>query len=309
MKSTREAYGETLAILGKKDENIVVLDADLTHVTKTNLFQEKFGNRHVNVGISEQDLIGTACGLAASGKNVFVSTMAMFMAGRAYDQIRNSVAYSNLGVKLCATHAGLCVGPDGATHQMIEDIALMRIIPNMMVFSPADEVSTKKILEEVKDLKNPVYIRLGRNTVPKIYEDSEEFKIGNIKTFGEGKDATIFATGYTMHIALEAQKILKDYKIKVRVADIYSIKPLPKDDIIKFAKESKVLISIEDHLVSGGMGSAIAECLIKHYPKELVMIGVEDKFGRSGKAEELMNVYNITKERIIEEIIKKLKGE
>lgn len=309
MKSTRKAYGEALAELGDIDKNIVVLDADLSKVTHTSLFKDKFPDRHINVGISEQDLVGTACGIALSGKKVFASTMAIFMAGRAYDQIRTSVAYSNIPVKLCATHAGLCTGEDGATHQMLEDISLMRSIPNMVVLSPADETATKSIIQNILNDSRPTYVRLGRNDVPKIYETGEDFKIGDAKVFGAGKIATIFATGYTVSLALEAMKELGEKGLDIRVVDLYSIKPLPIDVILKCAKETDYIISIEDHSVIGGIGSAIAEYLSKTYPKKIVMIGVEDTFGRSGTIDELMKYYRITKERIIEEVMSKSKGE
>jgi len=306
MKSTRKAYGEMLARLGKEDEEIVVLDADLAHATQTLLFKQEFPERHINVGIAEQDLVGTACGLALSGKKVYLSSFAMFLAGRAYEQIRNTAAYSSIPIKLCATHAGLSVGEDGATHQMIEDISLMRTIPGMVVLSPADETATKKIISDIKEYnKGPVYVRLGRCDVPNIYSIDEEFKIGQSKVFGTGTDATIFSTGYTVHIALEAMSILKDRGINVRVVDIYSIKPIDKNTIIKCAKETNKLITIEDHSVIGGIGSAVSDVLSEEYPKKVIRIGAQDKFGKSGSVKDIMNLYGITKEQIIEEILKK----
>jgi len=309
MKSTRKAYGEALAALGEIDKNIVVLDADLSKVTGTYLFKEKFPDRHINVGISEQDLVGTACGIALSGKKVFASTMAIFMAGRAYDQIRNSVAYSNIPVKLCATHSGLCVGEDGATHQMLEDISLMRGIPNMVVLSPSDEVSTKSLVQNILNETHPVYLRLGRNDLPKVYENGENFEVGKAKVFGKGTAATIFATGYTVRVALEAMKELEEKGINARVVDLYSIKPLPEDTILKCSKETDIMLSVEDHSVIGGIGSALAEYLSKNYPKKIIMIGAQDKFGRSGSIPELMKVYGITKEEIVKKIIEAYKGE
>ena len=306
MKSTRKAYGEALAELGKEDKNVVVLDADLAHATQTHIFKKEFPDRHINVGIAEQDLVGTACGLALGFKKVYLSSFAMFLAGRAYEQIRNTAAYANIPVKLCATHSGLSVGEDGATHQMIEDISLMRTIPNMVVLSPADENSTKDIIKNIKDYdKGPVYVRLGRCDVPDIYNQNEKFEIGKSKTFGSGTKATIFATGYTLHIAIEAMQILKEQNIDVRVVDIYSIKPIDRETIIKCANETEKLITIEDHSIIGGIGTAICEVLAEEYPKKVTRIGVNDKFGKSGSVKELMKMYGITKEHIIEEVLKK----
>lgn len=306
MKSTRKAYGEALAQIGREDENVVVLDADLAHATQTLLFKNEFPERHINVGIAEQDLVGTACGLALSSKKVYLSSFAMFLAGRAYEQIRNTAAYSNIPIKLCATHSGLSVGEDGATHQMIEDISLMRTIPNMVVLSPADENSTKDIIKRIKEYnEGPVYVRLGRCDVPGIYAEDETFETGKSKTFGKGTNATIFATGYTLHIAIEAMQMLKKMGVDVRVVDIYSIKPIDKETIIKCAKETGKLITIEDHSIIGGIGTAICEVLAEEYPKKVTRIGVNDKFGKSGSVKELMNMYGITKEHIIEEVLKK----
>ena len=295
MKSTRKAYGEALVQIGKEDKDVLVLDADLAHATQTQLFKNEFPDRHFNVGIAEQDLVGTACGLALSGKKVYLSSFAMFLAGRAYEQIRNTAAYSNVPIKLCATHSGLSVGEDGATHQMLEDISLMRTIPGMTVLSPADENSTKKIILGIKEYTNgPVYVRLGRCDVPNIYDENEEFEIGKSKTFGSGTKATIFATGYTLHIAIEAMQMLNEKGIDVRVIDIYSIKPIDKETIIKCAKETDKLITIEDHSVIGGLGSAISDVLSEAYPKKVTRIGVQDKFGKSGSVKDLMNMYGIS---------------
>lgn len=306
MKSTRKAYGEALVNIGKEDEKVIVLDADLAHATQTLLFKNNFPERHINVGIAEQDLVGTACGLALDGKKVYLSSFAIFLAGRAYEQVRNTAAYANVPIKLCATHSGLSVGEDGATHQMLEDISLMRTIPNMIVLSPADENSTKNIVSNIKDYNNgPVYVRLGRCDVPDIYSENEIFEIGKSKTFGNGTKATIFATGYTLHIALESMQMLKEQGVDIRVVDVYSIKPIDKETIAKCAKETEKLITIEDHSIIGGIGSAICEVLAETYPKKVTRIGVNDKFGKSGSVKELMNMYGITKEHIIEEVLKK----
>lgn len=299
MKSTRKAYGEFLALLGEKNKNVVVLDADLAEATQTKMFRDKFPDRHIDVGIAEQDMVGTACGLALSGKTVFASSFAMFLAGRAYEQVRNTAGYSHVNVNLCATHSGLGVGEDGATHQCLEDIALMNAIPGMTIFQPADDTATKKILEYCLKIDGPKYIRLGRNDVPFVYSEDAKFEAGKSNIFGDGENGTIFASGITLAIALDAQKELKEKGKNVRVVDLYSIKPVDKEMIIKCAKETELLISIEDHSIIGGIGSIISNVLTEEYPKKLIKIGVNDKFGKSGKAEELYKLYGITKEDIV----------
>lgn len=298
MKSTRKAYGEFLTEIGK-DNNVVVLDADLASATKTDMFMKEFPNRHIDVGIAEQDLVGTACGLALSGKTVFASTFAMFMAGRAYDQVRNTAAYSHVNVNLCATHAGVMVGEDGPTHQCIEDIALMNVVPTMKVLSPADDISTKKILKMCINEKGPKYIRLGRSDVEDIYDESYDFKIGGSHVFGDGIDGTIFSYGPTVQIALSAKSELEKQGIFVRVVDLYSIKPVDKGTILKCAKETDKLISIEDHSIIGGIGSIISNILCEEYPKKLEKIGIKDRFGKSGSAKAVYEYFGLTKENII----------
>ena len=298
MKSTRKAYGEFLVEIGK-DENVVVLDADLASATKTDMFKKEYSTRHIDVGIAEQDLIGTACGLALGGKTVFASTFAMFMAGRAYDQIRNTAAYSHINVNLCATHAGVMVGEDGPTHQCIEDIALMNVVPTMKVLSPADDISTKKILSMCMKEDGPKYIRLGRSDVEDIYDDNFEFKLGGSHVFGEGKDGTVFAYGSTVSIALEAKKELEKQGKYIRVVDLYSIKPVDKEVILKCAKETEKLVSIEDHSIIGGIGSIISNILCEEYPKKLDKIGILDTFGKSGSAKEVYELFGLTKENIM----------
>ena len=298
MKSTRKAYGEFLTEIGK-DNNVVVLDADLASATKTDMFMKEFPNRHIDVGIAEQDLVGTACGLALSGKIVFASTFAMFMAGRAYDQVRNTAAYSHVNVNLCATHAGVMVGEDGPTHQCIEDIALMNVVPTMKVLSPADDISTKKILKMCINEKGPKYIRLGRSDVEDIYDESYDFKIGGSHVFGDGIDGTIFSYGPTVQIALSAKSELEKQGIFVRVVDLYSIKPVDKETILKCAKETDKLISIEDHSIIGGIGSIISNILCEEYPKKLEKIGIKDRFGKSGSAKAVYEYFGLTKENII----------
>lgn len=298
MKSTRKAYGEFLVEIGK-DENVVVLDADLASATKTDMFRKEYPERHIDVGIAEQDLVGTACGLALGGKTVFASTFAIFMAGRAYDQVRNTAAYSHVNVNLCATHAGVMVGEDGPTHQCIEDVALMNVIPTMKVLSPADDISTKKILSKCMNEEGPKYIRLGRSDVEDIYDDSFEFNIGGSHIFGEGKDGTVFAYGPTVSIALGAKKELENQGKHIRVVDLYSIKPVDKEAILKCAKETEKLVSIEDHSVIGGIGSIISNILCEEYPKKLDKIGILDTFGKSGSAKEVYKYFGLTKENII----------
>jgi len=296
--ATRQSYGEKLVELGGKNENIVVLDADLSTATKTNLFAKKFPDRFINVGIAEQNMIGMAAGLSTFGKIPFASTFAVFAAGRAYDQIRNSVAYPNLNVKICATHAGITVGEDGATHQMLEDISLMRGLPNMRVICPSDDLQTKWAIAEASKIDGPVYIRLCRLATPLIY-DEKDFEFGKAVVHGEGEDATIFATGIMVSKALEAKEELEKRGKNVRVVDIHTIKPIDKDVIIKCAKETKKLISVEDHSIIGGLGTAISEVLTDEYPTKLIRIGMNDEFGKSGKAEELLDYFELNAEKII----------
>ena len=296
--ATRESFGKALAEL--KDENIVVLDADLSSSTKTNLFQEKYPNRFIENGIAEADMIGTAAGLATCGKIPFAATFAAFATGRVYDQIRNSIAYPNLNVKIVGTHSGITVGEDGATHQMLEDINLMRGLPNMTVISPSDDVSTKKLVKEVAKMNGPVYLRVSRMKTPSIYTDDTEFKIGKGIEIGEGTDGTIFAAGDILSEVLKAQELLKDDEIDIRVVDMYSIKPIDRELIVKCAKETGILFSVEDHNVIGGLGSAVAEVLCDEYPKKLHRIGINDTFGKSGTEKDLLKYYKLDAESIYE---------
>ena len=303
-KATRQSYGEALLELGKENKNIVVFDADLSTATKTNIFAKEFPERFYDMGIAEQNMISTAAGMSTCGKIPYASTFAVFAAGRAYDQIRNSVCYPKLNVKICATHAGVTVGEDGATHQMIEDISLMRTLPNMTVLSTSDDVQTKWAVKEISKINGPVYLRLSRLATPIIYDENQKFEIGKAVQIGEGTDATIFATGVTVSEAIRAQEILENKGIKVRVVDIHTVKPIDKDMVIKCAKETKKLISVEDHNVIGGLGSAISEVLTEEYPVKLVRMGINDTFGKSGKATELMNYFGITAENIVEKVVK-----
>ena len=302
-KATRQSYGEALLELGKENKDVVVLDADLAGATKTELFAKEFPDRFFDIGIAEADMMGTAAGLSTCGKIPYVSTFAMFAAGRSYDQIRNSICYPNLNVKICATHSGITVGEDGATHQMIEDLSLMRTIPNMMILSPSDDAQTKWIIKEISKTYGPVYVRLARLATEEIYDENQKFELGKAMQHGNGIDGTIFATGVTVQEALKAQKELKDKGINVRVIDMFSIKPIDKEMIIKCAKETKKLVSIEDHNVIGGLGSAVSEVLTDEYPTKLIRLGIKDTFGRSGKAEELMKYYGIVAENIVKEFL------
>ena len=277
-KATRQSYGEKLAELGKDNKNIVVLDADLSGATKTSIFAKEFPDRFFNMGIAEQDMMSTAAGLATFGKIPFASTFAMFATGRAYDQIRNSIAYPKLNVKICASHAGVTVGEDGATHQMLEDINLLRGIPNMMVMCTSDDLETKWAVEEIAKYDGPVYLRLCRYATPIIYDESQKFELGKGVQIGDGQDATIFATGVTVSEALKAKEELEKEGINIRVVDIHTIKPIDKDLIVKCAKETKKLISIEDHSIIGGLGAAISDVLVEEYPSKLVKMGIKDRF-------------------------------
>ena len=299
-KATRQSYGEALLELGKENEDIVVLDADLSAATKTDLFAKEFPDRFFDMGIAEANMVGTAAGLATCGKIPYTSTFAVFATGRAYDQIRNSICYPNLNVKICATHAGVTVGEDGATHQMLEDISMMRTLPNMTVISTSDDAQTKWAVKEISKIKGPVYLRLARLGTGEIYGEEQKFEIGRAIQIGEGTDGTVFATGVTVEQALIAQKELKEKGINIRVVDVQTIKPIDKEMIIKCAKETKKLISIEDHNVVGGLGSVISEVLTEEYPTKLIRLGVNDTFGKSGKAKELMEYFGITAKDIIE---------
>ena len=300
--ATRQSYGEALGLIGEENKDIVVLDADLSGATKTNIFAKKFPERFFNIGIAEQDMLSTAAGFATCGKVPFASTFAVFACGRGYDQIRNSICYPNLNVKICGTHAGITVGEDGATHQMLEDINLMRALPNMKIICPSDDIQTKWAIKEASKINGPVYVRLNRLATPIIYDESQEFVFGKAVQFGNGNAATVFATGDMVSQALEAKEELEKQGIDIRVIDIHTIKPIDEDIIIKAAKETEKLISIEDHNIIGGLGSAIADVLVEKYPKKLIKIGMKDCFGKSGKAQELLEYFKLNKDEIISKI-------
>lgn len=301
MMATRDAYGEALKELGGINKDIVVLDADLSGSTKTAVFAKEFPERFINVGIAEQNLIATAAGLATTGKIPFASSFAMFAAGRAFEIIRNSVAYPKLNVKIAATHAGLTVGEDGASHQALEDISIMRTIPNMVVLNPADGVETKAAIKKAAEYKGPVYIRLGRSKVPVIFDEgSYEFEIGKGIKLRDGSDVTIIATGIMVSLALEAAEALKKEGLEARVINIHTIKPIDKDIIIEAARETRAIVTAEEHNIIGGLGSAVAEVLVESYPAVMERVGVKDTFGESGSGDELLVKYGLTAEKIAE---------
>lgn len=300
LKATRQSYGEKLAELGEKNKDIVVLDADLSGATKTSIFAKKFPERFFDMGISEQDMMSTAAGLSTFGKTPFASSFAMFACGRAYDQIRNSIAYPHLNVKICASHAGVTVGEDGATHQMLEDIGMMRGLANMYVMCTSDDVETKWAVEAISKIKEPVYLRLCRYATPLIYDENQKFEIGKGVQIGDGIDATVFATGVVVPEAIKAKEELEKQGINIRVVDMHTIKPIDEELIIKCAKETKKLISIEDHSVINGLGTAISDVLTEKYPCKLIKMGIKDRYGKSGPAKELLKYFELTSEDIID---------
>ena len=300
--ATRESFGNALVELGKSNKDVIALTADLAGATKTSLFAKQFPERFINVGIAEQNMMGIASGLASCGKIPFVSTFAMFAAGRAYDQIRNGIAYPNLNVKICATHSGITVGEDGATHQMLEDLSLMRTIPNMTVISTSDDTQTKWAINEMAKIDGPVYLRLARVATPIIYNENEKFEIGKMVQIGEGVDATVFATGVMVSEAIKAQEELAKENVNIRVIDVHTIKPIDTEMVIKCAKETKKIITIEDHSIIGGLGSTICEVLSENYPCKVIRMGMRDEFGKSGKAVELVKYFKLGYENIIEKI-------
>ena len=299
-KATRESYGEALALLADTNKDVVVLDADLSKSTKTELFLKKAPDRFFDCGIAEGNMIGVAAGLAAAGKIPFASSFAMFAAGRAFEQIRNSVGYPHLNVKICATHAGISVGEDGATHQCCEDIGLMRTIPGMVVISPADDLETKEAIKAVADYQGPVYMRLGRLAVEDVNDpDTYKFEIGKGVTLKDGKDLTIIANGLMVSKAIEAAKTLEAEGISARVINIHTIKPLDKELVVKAAKETGLIITAEEHNIVGGLGEAVCAAVCEECPVPVVRVGVEDVFGSSGPAEKMLEVFGLTAENIV----------
>jgi transketolase len=301
-KATRDAYGETLLELGKARPSIVALDADLSGSTKTSKFAKEFPERFFNIGIAEQDMIGTAAGLALAGKIPFASTFAVFETGRAWDQIRLVVCYSNTNVKLVSTHGGITVGEDGASHQALEDIALMRALPNMTVIVPADATETRAVINTVVDQKGPVYVRLGRAKVPYVMPDDYTFTPGKAYVFHMGKDANIVAAGIMVDIAKKAAEILAKEGIDTGVINMSTIKPLDEETLLTAAKSSRVLVAAEEHSIIGGLGGAVCEFLSEHYPVPVKRIGIQDTFGCSGSAGDLLKLHGMTPDNMVETI-------
>jgi transketolase len=297
--ATRDAYGDALLELGRERADIVVLDADLSGSTKTGKFAKTFPDRFFNIGISEQDMIGTASGLSLAGKLPFASTFAVFETGRAWEQIRQTVCYSNLNVKLVATHSGVTVGEDGASHQAIEDVALMRVLPNMTVIVPADGTETRQVIHAVADYYGPVYVRLGRSKVPAVMPDGYAFKIGKAYAFHIGKDANIIAMGIMVDSALKAAAILKENGIDAGVINMSTIKPLDTELLLKLSQTCRLIVTAEEHSIIGGLGSAVSEFLSENHPAKVLRIGIRDNFGCSGKPEELLKLYGLTAENIV----------
>lgn len=306
--ATREAYGKALAKLVLERDDVVVLDADLSGSTKTGEARKVKPEVHFNMGIAEGNMMATAAGFAASGKTVYASSFAMFAAGRAFEQIRNSIAYPRLNVKICATHAGLSVGEDGASHQAIEDLALMRAVPEMTVVSPADGVETEAAIRAIADYDGPVYVRLGRLAVETFNDEATyEFKLGKGVKLSEGKDVAIIATGLMVQEALKAKELLKDHGLNPTIINIHTIKPIDKDLIIETANTHDLIVTAEEHNVIGGLGSAVAEVLAVNKPTKMIMVGVNDTFGESGKPADLLTKYGMTAENIAKHVLDAVK--
>ena len=298
--ATREGYAEGLIELGVKRDDIIVLDADLAAATKTGAFKKAYPDKFYNCGIAEQNMMSIAAGIAATGKTVFASSFAMFAAGRAYEQVRNSIGYPNLSVNIGATHAGISVGEDGATHQCCEDIALMRTIPGMTIINPADAVEAKAATLAAAEVDGPVYLRFGRLAVPVINDEATyKFELGKGITLEDGTDVTIIATGLMVERAQQAYEMLKAEGISARVINIHTIKPLDEEIVIKAAKETGAIVVAEEHSVIGGLGSAVAELLTEKYPVVIKKVGVEDEFGMSGPAVELLDIFGLNAENIV----------
>jgi len=297
--ATREAYGKALVEFGEQYPNMIVLDADLSKSTKTEEFKKKFPERFINMGISESDMMATAAGIATTGKIVFASTFAIFAAGRAFEQVRNSIAYPKLNVKIGATHAGITVGEDGGSHQAVEDIALMRAMPNMVVICPCDAVESRAAVKAAIEHDGPVYLRFGRLAAPVIYDkDTFKFELGRGIETAPGTDITIVATGMMVSSSLKARDLLAEQGINARVIDIHTIKPIDEDIIVKAAEETGAILTVEEHVVNGGLGSAVAEVLSEHRPTIMKRMGLYDQFGQSGKPEDLLKLYKLTPDDI-----------
>ncbi len=301
--ATRESYGNALAELGAQNPNVVVLDADLAGATKTGVFKKAFPERHIDCGIAEGNMMGVAAGLATCGKVVFASSFAMFAAGRAFEQVRNSIGYPHLNVKIGATHAGISVGEDGATHQCNEDIAIMRTIPGMTIICPADDVEARAAVKAAAEYEGPVYLRFGRLAVPVINDEATyKFEIGKGITMKEGKDVTIIATGLEVNESLEAAKLLEADGISAEVIDIHTIKPIDRELVVASAKKTGKVVTVEEHSVIGGLGGAVAEVLAEEAPTKMLRIGMMDQFGESGPAKALIEKYGLDAKSIYEKV-------
>ena len=297
--ATRDAYGKALVELGEKNPDVLVLDADLAAATKTGAFKKAFPERFFDTGIAEGNMMGVAAGLATTGYTVFASSFAMFSAGRAFEQVRNTIAYPHLNVKIGATHAGISVGEDGASHQCCEDIALMRSIPGMVIINPADDIEARAAVFAAAEHNGPVYMRFGRLAVPRIFDESYKFEIGKAVTLKEGSDVTIIATGLMVNEALTAAEELSKEGISAEVINMHTIKPLDKDAIIKSAKKTGCIVTAEEHNVVGGMGDAVCDAVCSEYPVPVVKVGVEDTFGKSGPAVELLHIFGLDADNIV----------
>lgn len=297
--ATRDAYGKALLALGAENSQVVVLDADLSKSTKTADFAKKYPERFFNMGIAEANLIGTAAGLATTGKIPFASTFAIFAVGRAFEQIRNSIAYPRLNVKIAATHAGISVGEDGGSHQAIEDVGIMRAVPNMTVLVPADGEETRQVILAAAEYKGPVYIRMGRLALPVLFGEDYHFEIGKANVLKEGTDVAIMANGMMVAMALDAAAQLAAEGISVSVVNVASVKPLDEDTIIRVAEQTGAVVTAEEHNIIGGLGSAIAEVLGEKLPTPMVRVGLKDTFGESGRPQELLEKFGLTKENLV----------
>ena len=298
--ATREAYGKALVELGEKDESLIVMDADLAAATKTGMFKKAFPDRFFDAGIAECNLVGVAAGLATTGHTVFASSFAMFLAGRAFEQVRNTIGYPHLNVKLGATHAGISVGEDGASHQCCEDIALMRTIPGMTIINPADDVEARLAVLAAAEMDGPVYMRFGRLAVPRVFDENYKFEIGKGVYLKEGKDVTIIASGLLVERALQAAEMLKAEGIDAAVINMATIKPIDRDIIVDAAKKTGAIVTAEEHNVIGGLGSAVAEVIGETIPVPVLKVGVEDTFGKSGPALELLEIFGLNAQNICE---------
>ena len=298
--ATRDAYGKALVELGEKNKNVVVLDADLAAATKTGAFKKAFPERFFDTGIAESNMMSLAGGLATTGFTVFASTFAMFAAGRAFEQVRNTICYPHLNVKIGATHAGISVGEDGASHQCCEDIALMRSIPGMVIINPADDIEARAAVFAAAEHDGPVYMRFGRLAVPRVFDENYKFEIGKAVTLKEGTDVTIIATGLMVNEAIEATKTLEEEGISVELINMHTIKPLDNEAVIKAAKKTGCIVTAEEHNIIGGLGSAVSEVVAEEYPVPVVRVGVNDEFGKSGPAVELLHLYGLDAKNIVE---------